>query len=557
MITFSSNPAIAENQMRAVIYYLVAFAYIDSDFDHSEKVFIKEHIARLVEARAQSAGRDPQLHREVIAKLTRHFHEVLDEIDHTIAGYFTESVSLGETTEQFVLAKLKLHCFELLKRFDEAGQQALLAAVEELMLADGVIHPSEAAFRDEVVALVHAAEELEPTELEVVEEGSVIIDEAKRLPTRAADHPFFAQSEWDFAREPALFERQSQGELQLVARVMQTFDQQRAQGRGRLDGVTNFGALPPGASFLDGFVHVLRPDPEAACEILVLGDLHGCYSCLKAALLQADFFDKVEKHRQDPAHHPAVYLVLLGDYIDRGKFGLAGTLRAAMQLQVKLPQNVYMLRGNHEYYVELGGRVLAPVRPCEAMDSIAQVARPEVFVQYMKLFEALPNMLALGDILFVHGGLPRADTLRERWQGLATLNDPDIRFQMMWSDPSEADVVPLDLQKANARFPFGRRQFHEFMGRIGCKTMVRGHERVAEGFRKVYDDPEGILLTLFSAGGANNDDLPFDSSFREVEPKALTIRVANGVTTFVPFEIDYARFNDPRHNAFFKQQLGG
>ena len=64
-------------------------------------------------------------------------------------------------------------------------------------------------------------------------------------------------------------------------------------------------------------------------------------------------------------------------------------------------------------------------------------------------------------------------------------------------------------------------------------------------------------LTLFSAGGAANDDLPPDSSFREVSPKALTIRISNGVATFVPFEIDYARFNDPRHNAFFQAKLGG
>jgi hypothetical protein len=557
MLTFSSDPAVAENQMRAVIYFLVAFGHIDADFDPAEKKFIQEHIARLVEARAKAAGVDLQLRAEAITRLTKHFHEVLDEIDHTIAGYFTESVSLGETTEQFVLAKLKLGCFELLKRFDEQGQEALLGAVEELMLADGVVHPNEKAFRDDVVALVHATEELLPTELETIEEGSIIIDETKRIAPRAVSHPFFVPGEWDFARDPARFEEQSKGELQVVSRLMQALDARRATGDGRLDRVRSFPELAPGSRFLDGYVHVLMPAPEAAYEILVLGDLHGCYSCLKAALLQADFFDKVEAHRQDPRNHPEMLLVLLGDYIDRGKFGLAGTLRAAMQLQLKLPDNVYMLRGNHEYYVELHGKVLAPVRPCEAMDSIAAVARQEVFVRYMKLFEALPTSLVLGNILFVHGGLPRADTLRERWHGVAALNDSDIRFQMMWSDPSEADVVPLDLQKANARFPFGRRQFHDFMGRVGCKTMVRGHERVCEGFRKVYDDPEGILLTLFSAGGATNDDLPPDSAFREVTPKALTIRLANGVSTFVPFEIDYERFNDPRHNAFFRDQLGG
>ncbi len=556
MLTFSSDPYVAESQMRAVIYYLVAFAYIDSDFDPSEKSFIREHIARLVDSRARSAKLDDALRGEIVGQLTKHFHEVLDEIDHTIQGYFTESVAHGETTTQFVLAKLKLGCFELLKRFDEEGQKALLAAVEELMLADGVIHPNEAAFRDDILKLVSAAEELEVGELEAIPEGSVIIDDAKQMPPRKTNHPFLSQFEWDFARDPEVFDRQSQGELVLVGEVMQTLERLRAEGQGRLSAAKDFSSFAPGERFLDGHVHVLSPDPAAAYELLVLGDLHGCYSCLKAALLQADFFDKVEAHRVDPEHHPAMVLVLLGDYIDRGKFSLSGTLRTAMQLFLRMPEHVFMLRGNHEYYVELDGRVLAPVRPCEAMDSISKVARNEVFVRYMKLFEALPNVLAFGSTFFVHGGLPRADTLQEKWTGLSALNDPDLRFQMMWSDPSEVDVVPLALQQENARFPFGRRQFQQFMARIGCRTLVRGHERIYEGFRKVYNDPEGILLTLFSAGGVSNDDLPEDSSFREVTPMALTIRCSGGVSTFVPFEIDYKRYNDPRYNAFFKAKLG-
>ncbi len=557
MLSFSSDPYVAENQMRAVIYYLTAFSYIDSDFAPSERSFIEAQIRALVAERARGASLDPATRAAVVEKLTRHFGEVLDEIDHTIRGYFTESVALGETTHQFVLAKLKLGCFELLKRFDEAGQQALLAAVEELMLADGVIHPAEAAFRDEIVRLVRTVEELEEAELEAIEEGSVIIDEAKPLAARATNHPFLTQFEWDFARDPARFAEQSRGELELVDRVMATLARLRAAGKGKLAGAKDLGSFHAGERFLDGYVHVLSPDRASTRELLVLGDLHGCYSCLKAALLQADFFGKLQAHHDDPARNPPIDLVLLGDYIDRGRFSLSGTLRTAMQLFVKIPDHVYMLRGNHEYYVELDGKVLAPVRPCEAMDSIAKVAKNDVFVRYMQLFEALPTMLAVGSTLFVHGGIPRTDTLRERFQGLASLNDPELRFQMMWSDPSEVDVVPVELQRENARFPFGRRQFQQFMARVGCKTMVRGHERVAEGFRKVYDDPEGILLTLFSAGGASNDDLPEDSSFREVSPMALTVKLQNGVQTFVPFAIDYERFNDPRFNRFFEERLRG
>ena len=58
-------------------------------------------------------------------------------------------------------------------------------------------------------------------------------------------------------------------------------------------------------------------------------------------------------------------------------FSYAGTLRAVMQLFLAYPDNVFMLRGNHEHYVEIGGKVLAPVRPCEAMDSIKDLAPPE------------------------------------------------------------------------------------------------------------------------------------------------------------------------------------
>jgi len=164
-------------------------------------------------------------------------------------------------------------------------------------------------------------------------------------------------------------------------------------------------------------------------------------------------------------------------------------------------------------------------------------------------------MLVFDRTLFVHAGIPREDTLAAKWHGLTSLNDAELRFQMLWSDPSEADVVPLELQKANARFPFGKLQFRQFMAKLGCKTLVRGHERVVEGFRKIYDDPEAMLLSLFSAGGATNDDLPLESNYRQVTPMALTIKHKDGIQQVTPFLIDYGRYNDPRYNAFFRDEV--
>jgi len=555
---FSTDPEVAEQQMRAIIHMMVAIGYIDADFDASERDFIREQIRQLVETRARALiGEDPAL-GDVISSLTRHFHEVMDEIDRRIRGLFGESVlaSDGETSEQFVLSRLKLGCFELLKRFDEEEHAAIMETVDALIAADGMVHPNEQTFRDELEALLGESEELDEAELTPLEEGAVIIDKARPLQPAMKNHPFFPEHEWDFTRDREAFARESAGDMALVQAMTTHLGQQREQGQGRLAGAESLTQFRGQAPFLDGHVHVAQPGDQQDQELLVLGDLHGCYSCLKAALLQGDFFAKRQAHLDNPERHPPISLVLLGDYIDRGRFSFSGTLRTAMQLQTKMPDSVYMLRGNHEYYLDLDGRVVAPVRPCEAMDSISGVADNSVFHSYMRLFEDLPNMLIFGDIIFVHGGVPRTDTLLATWEGLESLNDPDIRFQMMWGDPSQVDQVPHELQKATARFPFGRKQFQQFMSRVGCRTMVRGHEQIDEGFRRVYEDPEAILLSLFSAGGAHNDDLPPDSSYRDVTPMALTVRLRAGVATFTPFEIDYERFNDPSYNEFFLERLG-
>ncbi|MFO0762118.1 MAG: metallophosphoesterase family protein [Byssovorax sp.] len=556
MLTFSTDPEAAEQQMRAVIFYLTAFGYVDGELDATEKRYVRDFAGKIVIDRARAAlGDKLDAHYEMVERWIQHFHEMVDEIDHQIQDLFTESVAEGESTTQFVIAKLKLRCFELFRRFDDHTRSEMLASVDELMFADGTVHPNEEAFRRELYQLLLEPVEIDEEELEAIEAGTLVIGAPAQLAAAQADHPFFISSERPYAKDKESFAREAQGDMELIDRVLDTLDRMRAEGKGRLGDAFEVTDFPDGSRFLDGHVFVNKPAADTRQELLVIGDLHGCYSCLKAALLQADFFGKVEAHKADPVKNPPMSLVLLGDYIDRGRFSYNGVLRAVMQLFTAMPENVYLLRGNHEYYVEINGKVMAPVRPCEAMNEIAHLASKEIFAKYMRLFEALPTSLIFDRTLFVHAGIPREDTLADKWSSLESLNDPDIRFQMLWSDPSEADSVPLDLQKANARFPFGRKQLKSFLGRLGARTLIRGHEKVNEGFRKVYDDPEATLLTLFSAGGATNEDLPKGASYREVTPMALSIRYDQGVSEIVPFAIDYARFNDPKVNAFFREQI--
>ena len=555
MLHLSHDAREAERQMHAVIYYLTAFGYVDGEFDPSERSTVREQIRRLVEGRVEHAlggGDDAALRDELVGRWTRHFHEVFVEVDEGIRETLDEPVAEGEDNLAFVLARLKLRCYELFRGFDDDNRAALLTAVDEIMHADGVVDPRESAFRDELAGLLASPIELGDDELQPVIAGEVVIGPELSLEPRQSNHPFFEPSEWHYPREPGAFAERAAGDLALINATIERFEAQRAAGAGKLAAAQDVAEFAGGAPFLDGHVYVLPPARGKAYELLVLGDLHGCYSCLKAALMQADFFGKVRAYRDDPRKSPDVKLVLLGDYIDRGKFSYNGVLRTVMQLFTALPDHVYVLRGNHEYYVEMNGRVYGAVRPSEALNDLVGIAHNEVFASFMRLFEALPNMLLFDRTLFVHAGVPRDETLAAKWSGLASLNDPELRFQMLWSDPSSADYVPPDLQRGNARFPFGRKQFRSFLGRLGCTAMVRGHEKVVEGFRCVYDDPGATLINVFSAGGRHNRDLPENSSYRDVTPMALSITHRDGVSELTPFAIDYERYNDPAYNAFFR-----
>jgi hypothetical protein len=123
----------------------------------------------------------------------------------------------------------------------------------------------------------------------------------------------------------------------------------------------------------------------------------------------------------------------------------------------------------------------------------------------------------------------------------------------MWSDPSSVDVIPAALQEQSARFPFGRLQARRFLQKIGCHTLVRGHEKVNEGFRRNFNDEDLLLMTLFSAGGSDNHDLPEVSSYRHVTPMALTMMYEDGKCQITPWPIEYATYNDPKRNAFFRE----
>jgi hypothetical protein len=541
---------LSDEKLASILTFLVTFGYIDGAFDPAEQRFVSEQMNRLLDLFVGGTAPDARQRAAVHARISREldavYQRVSDEIE-AFAGDAPRGVD-GDSGESFLFSRLRVRCIEQFRAFSPTEQQHLLGLLDPLMLADQRIAPEEKRLRELLVAAMTPAPALEAPAPGI---PSMRVGHPVLLPVQLEDHPLLSPLEQPFSPHPIELASQVEREIALIGHALAIWEGQRGRGKGRLQGVQRVAQLPPGSSFLDGYTYVHRLDPVRPSEIIVLGDLHGCYSCLKGALMQTDFIRRVWLHQWDPVNHPDVKIVFVGDYIDRGRYGLDGVLRTVLQLLVAMPEHVFVLRGNHESFVRTPLGVRSAVYPAEALGSISPYVPPELLEAYRLLFEAMPVMFLSERTIVVHAGIPRDDTFQS-YTDLSSLNEHELRFQMTWSDPAMAQHVPLELQRSNARFSFGLNQFRAFMERTGFKTMIRGHEKIDEGFRVIYAAGDLLLLNLFSAGGAWNVDLPLASSYRKVTPMGMTILCRGGIEEAYPWPIDWQTFNAPARNGFLR-----
>ncbi len=550
----SLDPQTAREEMEGLIFYLATYGYIDGDFDPSELAFVEATMSKIIDAHVHdiSDGRDPEGEKALREEFYSQFRSAFDAAQHEVARLLCESVVEAESKRAFFLCRLKLRCFEIFQSFSPTRQRMLLEAGDQLLRADERVHAAELKFSHELLDLLDERVEIEEPALGVAHPPSFHTDEHLHHTPQA--HPGLAQLEAPFSPDAGVRAEQIARDERLIRSVELLLEEQRQQGNGRLKGKTQVDELLNDPPFLDGHVYVLPPMERKEYDITVIGDLHGCYSCLKGAVIQSGFFEKIAKYQEDPFHHPDPKLVLLGDYIDRGRFGFDGVMRAALHLLVSAPKHVYMLRGNHEYWVEQEGRIVSTVSPAESIVALRELTPQDFQKRYVNLFQSLPNLLLFGRILLAHGGIPRDVSIRSFVKDLSGLNHESVRFEMMWSDPSIADVIPRALQEATHRFGFGRLQALSFLRQLGCHTLIRGHDRVKSGIQILPCGGEGRIVTVFSAGGSSNLDLPPSSDYRGTRPMALTLRTSGGIdgeTRVTAWPIDYKPYNTPEYNLFY------
>jgi len=250
---------------------------------------------------------------------------------------------------------------------------------------------------------------------------------------------------------------------------------------------------------------------EPVGEAVVVGDLHGDFESLISILKSSVFTQRMARSKDST-------LIFLGDYGDRGAYS-AEVYYAILKLKLSFPEEVILMRGNHEGPEDL----LAS--PHDLPMQFQHRFRGKWAVAYAKtreLWAYLYNAVLVEErYLIVHGGLPsNISSIQDLARAHITHPEQEFLEDLLWSDPSDAvqDVYP---SPRGAGKLFSKKVTENALKKVNAKILIRGHEPCEEGFKINHD---GKVLTLFSRKGSPyfNEhgaylDLPLSERFESAE----------------------------------------
>jgi diadenosine tetraphosphatase ApaH/serine/threonine PP2A family protein phosphatase len=226
-----------------------------------------------------------------------------------------------------------------------------------------------------------------------------------------------------------------------------------------------------------------------ADEALVIGDVHGDLDSLIYILDNSAFVQKMTE-RKDAT------VIFLGDYGDRGQRS-AEVYYTILRLKLAFPEQVVLLRGNHEGPEDLLASphdlpVSFQVRFGETWKSM--------YARTRELFAWLYNALLVEErYLMVHGGLsPNINSFQDLANADKTHPEQDVLEDLLWSDPDDRVKDALFSPRGAGKL-FGKSVTEKVLRKLNAKILIRGHEPCDEGFKLNHD---GKVLTLFSRKGA-------------------------------------------------------
>lgn len=240
---------------------------------------------------------------------------------------------------------------------------------------------------------------------------------------------------------------------------------------------------------LDDADEVLSKEPnllEIDRKCYIFGDIHGQFYDLVSLI---DLFDM----RYDT-------LLFLGDYVDRGFFS-AEVYLYLMLLKSHYPDNIYLLRGNHE---------------CKRMTKYFTFKTEcmykynlQIYERFLKSFMVLPIAAVVQEKAFcAHGGIsPHLKKIRDLnyINRFKEIEYSGVFCDIFWADPHTfyntrmGNVWEFN-QKRRCSVQYNYQNVVEFLENNSLETIIRGHEVQESGYQ-IFKGYRGrpSVVTVFSA----------------------------------------------------------
>jgi protein phosphatase len=232
---------------------------------------------------------------------------------------------------------------------------------------------------------------------------------------------------------------------------------------------------------------LVRMPPEG--EVIIAGDIHGDLDSLVHILKNSGFLERNWKDRD-------ISIIFLGDYGDRGVYS-AEVYYIILKLKEQFPQNVILMRGNHEGPDDL---LASPHDLPSQLQKKFGKSGLEAYAKVRELFNYLYNAILISErYIILHGGIPsQARTIGDLANAHKTHPKETYLEEILWSDPND-EIKGTYPSPRGAGKLFGEDVTEKFLRILNVKVLIRGHEPSENGFKINHHNR---VLTLFSRKGA-------------------------------------------------------
>ena len=230
---------------------------------------------------------------------------------------------------------------------------------------------------------------------------------------------------------------------------------------------------------LNGAFQVIESEPmllEVPAPLNICGDIHGQLFDLR----------NIFEHGRPPQER----FLFLGDYVDRGKFGVE-CLTTLLWFKMNYPDKIYLLRGNHE--------TPALCHQYGFFDECKRRYSPKLFKAFTTVFSVLPPVARVAErALCMHGGLSQSLTSLDQIRQLSKpyqVPDQGLICDLLWADP-EQGIRGYEMSERGCSQVFGSDVVDRFLAKHDLDIIVRAHQVVDHGYQFFAGRR---LVTVFSA----------------------------------------------------------